>query len=259
MSLISIHYAREIVDAEERIKTLPPLSVRNGKLTIDDAHYIQLELVKLKSETGHKVIGKKVGLLRNKIKASLNRYELTYGHLFHDMEIANFSIIEKAVLQQPKILPKFGFFLKDELFGPHVTFLDVLMATEYVVPALEIIDTRYNDWDFQLIDSIADNGSSAKFIVGESKKTIDEINLRTNGVMLTKNNAIIATGASSLVIGHPAEAIASLVNTLSRYHMGLNKGELILSGSFSAAMNVETGDYFVVDFGILGKVGVLFK
>src|SRR5699024_12602308 len=159
----------------------------------------------------------------------------------------------------PRVEAEIGFMLNKDLVGPNITFLDVIMATDYVVPTLEIIDSRIADWKIKLIDTVADNGSSAKVVIGDKKKTLDEVNLRTNGMTLIKNNDIIATGAGSAALGHPAEAIAWLANKLSDFGITLKKGELILPGALSGAVSVEAGDGIEADFGELGKVSVSFK
>src|SRR5690625_3943165 len=121
----------------------------------------------------------------------------------------------------PRIEAEIGFMLKEDLAGPNITFLDVIMATNYVVPTLEIIDSRIADWEIKLIDTVADNGSSAKVVIGDDKKNLKEIDLRTIGMSLKKNKEIIATGSGSAALGHPAEAIAWLVNKLSDFDIVL--------------------------------------
>jgi len=252
-------YAKELFQAEEKMTEVKALTDRDDTLTVEDAYNIQLETVKLKENQGKKVIGKKVGLTSKAMQEMLEVDEPDYGHLFDDMYVDHAGIIDTKTMIAPRVEAEIGFMLNKDLVGPNITFLDVIMATDYVVPTLEIIDSRIADWKIKLIDTVADNGSSAKVVIGDKKKTLDEVNLRTNGMTLIKNNDIIATGAGSAALGHPAEAIAWLANKLSDFGITLKKGELILPGALSGAVSVEAGDGIEADFGELGKVSVSFK
>src|SRR5690625_3198239 len=149
--------------------------------------------------------------------------------------------------------------MKYYLVVPNITFLDFIMSTDYVFPTLEIIDSRIADWKIKLIDTVADNGSSAKVVIGDEKKNLESIHLRTNGMILKKNEEIVATGSGAAALGHPAEAIAWLANKLSEFNITLQKGELILPGALSGALNVKAGDRVKADFGTLGAVEVTFE
>lgn len=259
MTLKLFHYANELMEAEETKKAIQPFTERDENLTVRDAYYVQLETVKLKENQGKKVIGKKIGLTSKAMQQLLNVNEPDYGHLFDDMEISNGSVVNIDTLISPRVEAEIGFVLKEDLKGSNVTFLDVIMATDYVVPTLEIIDSRIADWKIKLEDTVADNGSSAKVVVGNKRLPLEEINLRTNGMILKKNNEIVGTGAGSAALGHPAEAIAWLANKLSEFNIHLKKGELILPGALAAAVPVGKGDIIEADFGILGSVSVSFE
>lgn len=258
MSLKLINYAKELRKAEETRKEVKPLTERDPSLTVDDAYYIQLETVKLKTDEGNKVIGKKVGLTSKAMQKMLGVNEPDYGHLFEEMKVEHGGTIAMESMIAPRVEAEIGFLLKEDITGPNVTYLDVLMATDYVVPALEIIDSRIANWEIQLIDTVADNGSCGKVVLGKSRKNLYEIDLRTNGMVLKRNGDIVKTGSGSAALGHPAEAIAWLANKLSEYNMELKKGELILPGALSAAIPVSKGDKIEADFGALGTVNVTF-
>jgi 2-keto-4-pentenoate hydratase len=159
----------------------------------------------------------------------------------------------------PKIEAEIGFILGEDLKGPHVTFLDVLMATKYVVPTLEIIDSRIADWKIRLVDTVADNGSSAKVVVGNKLTKIDGIDLRSLGMVLYNNGDMVSTGSGAAALGHPAHAIAWLANKLHEFDITLKAGELILPGALSAAFAVKKGDNISAHFGPLGSVSVTFE
>ncbi|VEF46801.1 2-keto-4-pentenoate hydratase [Bacillus freudenreichii] len=252
-------YAKELLNAEETRKEVSPLTERDPSLTVEDAYQIQLETVKLKTEQGKRVIGKKVGLTSVAMQKMLNVDEPDYGHLFDDMMIENNSTIDTTDMIAPKVEAEIGFMLSEDLVGPNVTYLDVLMATKYVVPTLEIIDSRIEGWRIKLIDTVADNGSSAKVVLGDRQTNLENTDLRTAGMALYKNEELIATGSGAAALGHPAEAIAWLANKLHEFGITLKKDELILPGALSAAMAVAAGDYVKADFGSLGSVSVTFK
>ena len=259
MTIKIINYANELLEAEENLKEIKPFTSRDKKLTVEDAYHIQLEVVKKKIEQGKTIIGKKIGLTSKAMQEMLNVDEPDYGHLFDDMKVNNGGIVNVDSMIAPRVEAEIGFVLKEDLVGPNITFLDVLMATEYVIPTLEIIDSRIEDWKIKLIDTVADNGSSAKVVVGDQTRKLEEINLRTIGMILKKNNEIIATGSGSAALGHPAQAIAWLANKLAEFDISLKKGELILPGALSGAVNIAAGDDIEAEFGVLGSVHVSFK
>ncbi len=251
-------YAIELLEAEKSCRAVLPLSERGSNLTVNDAYQIQLETVKLKLAEGKQVIGKKVGLTSKVMQKMLNVDEPDYGHLFNDMQVENGATIKVNSLLSPKVEAEIGFVLSEDLVGPNITYMDVIMATKYVVPTLEIIDSRVKDWRITLVDTVADNGSSAKVVIGSQKTTIDLVDLRTNSMALFKNEELQATGAGAAAFGHPAHAIAWLANKLAEFGIALKKDELILPGALSGAISIAAGDTFEARFGTLGSVTVHF-
>ncbi|GGE60825.1 2-keto-4-pentenoate hydratase [Priestia taiwanensis] len=251
--------AEELLEAEKHCKTIEPLTMTHSNLTIEDAYFIQLEVAKQKLEEGRRVIGKKVGLTSKAMQIMLGVDEPDYGHLFDDMLIENNESVSMGNLISPKVEAEIGFMLKEDLVGPNVTYIDVLMATDYVVPTIEVIDSRIRDWKIRLIDTVADNGSSAKVVVGDKSRAIDELDLRNTSMTLYKNSHIVETGAGAAALGHPAHAVAWLANKLHTFNRSLKAGELILPGALSAAVPVKKGDQIVATFGGLGSVSVEFQ
>ena len=259
MTVKNSQFASELLEAEKTLQGLQPLTDRDKSLTVEDAYQIQLEIVRCKLAEGKKIIGKKVGLTSVAMQKMLNVEEPDYGHLFDTMQIENGATIKMDSLLSPKVEAEIGFVLAEDLTGPNITYLDVMMATKYVVPTLEIIDSRVTDWKIKLIDTVADNGSSAKFVVGEEETTLDLVNLRTTSMVLFKNTELQATGAGAAVFGHPAHAIAWLANKLAEFGITLKKDELILPGALSSAVSVVAGDTIEARFGKLGTVTVHFE
>lgn len=248
----------ELLEAERTRQPILPITERFGDLDVEDAYQIQLEVVKRKLQDGRTVIGKKVGLTSVAMQRMLGVDEPDYGHLLDDMRYEHGSSVPVDQFLLPKVEAEIGFVLKEDLVGPNVTYLDVLMATEYVVPTLELIDSRIADWKIKLIDTVADNGSSARVVVGERLSTLDNLDLRTVGMVLYKNGELAGTGAGAAAWGHPAHAIAWLANKLHHYGITLKAGELILPGALSAAIPVGAGDTVTAHFGSLGAVSVTF-
>lgn len=251
--------ADSLLEAERSKQAVPPLTQQYTGLNVTDAYNVQLEVLKRKLSEGRTVIGKKVGLTSVAMQKMLGVDEPDYGHLLDDMKVENGAKVKVSNLLSPKIEAEIGFVLGEDLKGPNVTFLDVLMATKYVVPTLEIIDSRIADWKIGLVDTVADNGSSAMVVVGDETAEIDGIDLRSVGMILSKNGEMVATGSGAAALGHPAHAIAWLANKLHEFGITLKAGELILPGALSAAIEVEKGDTITAQFGAVGSVSVTFE
>jgi 2-keto-4-pentenoate hydratase len=251
--------ADSLLEAERSKQAVPPLTQQYTELNVTDAYNVQLEVLKRKLSEGRTVIGKKVGLTSVAMQKMLGVDEPDYGHLLDDMRVENGAKVKVSDLLSPKIEAEIGFVLGEDLKGPNVTFLDVLMATKYVVPTLEIIDSRIADWKIGLVDTVADNGSSAMVVVGDETAQIHGIDLRSVGMILSKNGEMVATGSGAAALGHPAHAIAWLANKLHEFGITLKAGELILPGALSAAIAVEKGDTVTAQFGSVGSVSVTFE
>jgi 2-keto-4-pentenoate hydratase len=258
VSEIVNQFAKELREAEEtKLGIAPPTSVKPD-LTIKDAYAIQLENIYRKLEQGQKVVGKKIGLTSLAMQNLLGVNEPDYGHLLNSMVIENGGSVPMDKVMQPKVEGEIAFILKKELRGPNVTTLDVLQATEYIVPALEIVDSRVQDWKIKLADTVADNASSGFFVLGGKPMKIDEVDMKLVGMVLTKNGEIVNTGVGAAALGNPASCVAWLANKLSEFDIPLRQGEVVLSGALSAAAEAKAGDVFTARFAHLGQVSVCF-
>ncbi|MGG3468673.1 fumarylacetoacetate hydrolase family protein [Neobacillus pocheonensis] len=259
MKLLVDKIAESLLEAERTKQGIAPLTQQYPDLKVEDAYKIQLEVIAKKVGQGSKVIGKKVGLTSVAMQQMLGVDEPDYGHLLEDMKVKDGDIVKVGELLSPKVEAEIGFILGEDLVGPNVTFLDVLMATKYVVPTLEIIDSRIEDWKIQLVDTVADNGSSAMVVVGNQLTSIDGIDLRTVGMVIYQNGEMMETGSGAAVLGHPAQAVAWLANKLHEFGITLKAGELILPGALTKALPVQAGDQFSAHFGSMGSVSVAFE
>ncbi|WP_019153071.1 2-keto-4-pentenoate hydratase [Robertmurraya massiliosenegalensis] len=251
-------FARSLAEAEETKRGIAPISSIDSKLTMNEAYAIQLENIQRKVAEGQKIVGKKIGLTSLAMQNLLGVDEPDYGHLLDSMAVENGGRIPADKVLQPKVEGEIAFILNRELRGPNVTTLDVLKATEYIVPALEIVDSRVQDWKIKLPDTVADNASSGFFVLGGKPLKVDEVDLKMVGMVLTKNGEIMNTGIGAAALGNPASCVAWLANKLSDFDIPLREGEVILSGALSAAVEAKQGDSFTARFAHLGQVSVHF-
>lgn len=251
--------AQELYKAEKGNYQVPTISAENADMSIEDAYAIQLENVARKKEDGEKIIGMKVGLTSKAVQKLLGVNEPDYGHLTNKMLLLEGEICSMSDLIQPKVEGELAFCLKKTLKGPGVTIADVYNATDYVIPAIEIVDSRIKDWKIKLADTIADNGSSAKLMLGGKMTPIEKVDMRLIGMMLEKNGEVVSTGTGAEVWGNPAAAVAWLVNKLSEFDIALEAGNIVLSGAVTAMETVQAGDIFTVSFQGMGSVTVKFQ
>jgi 2-oxo-3-hexenedioate decarboxylase len=224
------------------------------ELTIEDAYVVQEELVKQKLEAGHKIVGPKMGITSEAKMKQMNVDDPIYGYVFDYMVVEDGESISISDYIHPKVEPEIGFILSKDLEGPNVTALDVLRATEFVFPALEIIDSRYENFDFTLADVVADNTSAAGAVFGTTLRRPESLELDVVGVTLSINGQIQALGAGAAVLGHPANSVARLANMLSKKGEKVRAGQPILTGGITAAVHLSPGDYVTAKYGGLGEV-----
>jgi len=206
---------------------------------------------------GRKITGKKIGLTSLAMQNLLGVNRPDFGHLLDTMEVKD-EVVDRKKLLQPKVEGELAFVLKKDLAGPGVTSKDVIEATDYVVPSIEIVDSRIANWKINIIDTVADNASSGMYVVGKERIDPMETDLLSIKMKLYKNGEYINGGIGSDVLGDPAEAVAWLANTLSEFGVSLKKGEVVLSGAFSAALAAEAGDEFTAVYENIGEVKVKF-
>ncbi|WP_160718948.1 2-keto-4-pentenoate hydratase [Bacillus sp. USDA818B3_A] len=251
-------FAERLSAAETTKVGISPLTSEDALLSVEEAYHIQLENINRKIAQGHKIIGKKIGLTSLAMQNLLGVDEPDYGHLLDNMVVENGGYISIESVLQPKVEAEIAFILKKDLRGPNVTALDVLQATDYVVPALEIVDSRIQDWKIKLQDTVADNGSSCMYVLGGKPTKIEDVDLELIGMVLTKNGELVNTGVGAAALGNPATCVAWLANKLSEFDISLKAGEVILSGALSAAETAIKGDSFTARFAHLGQVSVHF-
>ncbi|WP_409304788.1 2-keto-4-pentenoate hydratase [Peribacillus sp. SCS-155] len=236
---------REVVKVTAEMK--PDLSVEEGYL-------IQQELVNLKLNEGKRIIGPKMGLTSQAKMTQMNVDEPIYGYVFDYMLIDNGGTVSLNQLIHPKVEAEIAFIIGEDIEGPGVTGAQVLAKTEYVLPALEIIDSRYENFNFTLPDVIADNASTSRVVFGTALKRPEQYELDLVGATLSINGEIKELGAGAAVLGHPANSVAMLANMLSRKGEKVRKGDVILTGAITSAIMFHQGDFISGKFDGLGEV-----
>ncbi|MFJ7513216.1 2-keto-4-pentenoate hydratase [Peribacillus simplex] len=243
---------------ERTHQAIPSITEAYPDLTVEEAYQIQIVGIEKKLESGHGIVGKKIGLTSVAMQELLGVNQPDYGHLLDNMKVSNRGSVRLNELFQPKIEAEIAFILKKDLEGPNITIEDVIDATDYIVPALEIVDSRIMDWKIKLADTIADNASSGLFVLGDHKFSIDTVDLPLVEMELFRNGELMNTGVGSAVLGNPSTCVAWLASALSKYEVKLKAGEVILSGALSAAIPAGKGDQFTAKFKGLGDVEISF-
>lgn len=249
--------AKSIKDAEINIKAIDSISKRFPELEITDAYNIQLINVNEEISSSKKVTGKKIGLTSLAMQDLLGVDQPDFGHLMDSMEVVN-NTVERDKMLLPKVEGEIAFVLKKDIQGPNASIDDVINATDYIAASIEIVDSRIENWKINIVDTIADNASSGMYIVSNKKVDPKDVDLKNITMDLYKNGERVNTGIGTDVLGNPAYAVAWLANTLWEYDVILKKGEIVLSGAFTAALAAETGDEYRVSFSELGDLEVKF-
>lgn len=262
----------EIAAAAERLETAERTRVQTGLLslahpgmTMDDAYAVQAAFVARKRATGRRVIGWKIGLTSKAMQQALSIDTPDSGVLLDDMLFEDGAAIAPDRFIQPRIEAEIAFVMKAPLSGPHVTVFDVLAATAYVVPSLEILDTRIQRSDPKtgktrtIVDTISDNAANAGLVLGGRAMRPDDIDLRWMGAIVSRNAEVEETGLGAGVLNNPARGIAWLANRLATYGDRIEPGQIVLAGSFIRPIEARHGDTIVADFGPQGTVSCHFR
>jgi 2-keto-4-pentenoate hydratase len=251
--------AQELQDALRTRTPIDPIRGSHPGLTVDDAYAIQLSQVTARQRDGQQVQGHKVGLTSAAMQRQLGVSQPDYGHLYDTMFHLEGLPIALGEFISPKVEPEIAFVLKRPLAGPGVNVARALSAIDYVVPAIEIIDSRIRDWDISLVDTVADNASSGGVVLGSRPIKIDAVDLRLSGCVLTRRGAVAGTGAGGAVLGSPVNALVWLANVVGRRGVTLEAGHVILPGAVTAAVPVTAGDAITATFGGIGSVTARFE
>ena len=256
--------ARELYDARKSRTQVRHFSKRHPSMTVEDGYAIQRAWVALELADGRRIKGRKIGLTSRAMQLSSQITEPDYAPLMDDMFFEQGGDIPFSRFIAPRIEVELAFVLGKPLKGPGVTLFDVLAATEYVTPAIEIIDSRIEQFDREtkvmrkVYDTISDFAANAGIVTGGRPVRPDAVDLRWVGAMLFKNGVIEETGLAAGVLNHPATGVAWLANKIAPYDEQLNVGDVVLAGSFTRPTTAVAGDTFHADYGPLGTVSFRF-
>ena len=250
--------AADILIAAEKVrKQAVQISKTWPDITIDDAYAISTEVADRKIEAGAKLIGHKVGLTSKAMQRSSQIDEPDFGYLLDNMMIADGASVKHENFCLPRVEVELAFVMGKTLKGPGVGLTDVLRATEYVVPSLEIVDARLQD-PRKIFDTVSDNGAAAGIVVGGRPVGPMDVDLRWVGGIMYRNAEIEETGVAAGVLGHPALGVAWLANKIGQHGVALEPGHLVLAGSFTRVVHARKGDTLHGDFGALGGIALQF-
>ena len=255
MSLAFEEIADELATAERDRVPVEPLTARYQGFDLESAYSVQSVVMGRRLSAGARLVGHKVGLTNIAMQQQLGVSEPDFGRFLDEMEIPADGSLALNSLIQPRIEPEIAFVLARDLVGPGVQVDDVLAATDAVAPALEIIDSRIADWRIKLADTVADNASSSRFVVGP-RRPVDGVDLAELEGTLVRDGSVVGSGRGAAVLGHPAAAVAWLANTLAKYGESLSAGEVVLPGALCASVPLSSGRVFRTEMGDLGAVSV---
>lgn len=250
--------AEHLDDCQRQARDTTKITDDHPGMDWEDAYAIQDRLLQRQLARGARLVGLKCGLTSRAKMQQMGVTEPVFGFLVDAFALSDGAAVPVAELIHPKVEPEIAFVLKHELRGPGCHVGAVLAATDFVLPGIEVIDSRYRDFKFDMKSVIADNTSAARFVVGGRARQVHEVDLRTCGVVLEKNGQPVALGAGAAVLGHPAAAVAALANHLGRRGHTIPAGTLILSGGVTEAVAVAPGDCVTLRAQGMGQVGLRF-
>ncbi|MCI5096764.1 MAG: 2-oxo-hepta-3-ene-1,7-dioic acid hydratase [Rhodobacteraceae bacterium] len=257
--------AADLLQAEASGQQISLLSLRHPKMDMDDAYAVQNAIFEQKLAQGRKVIGWKIGLTSKAMQYALNIDIPDSGILFDDMAFDTGSTVPKGRFIQPRIEAEIAFVMKSAIGGADITREDVIAATDYVTPSIEILDTRILRADPEtgrarnVFDTISDNAANAGIVLGAERHAVDAFDLRWVGALTFRNGEIEETGLGAGVLNDPVESVVWLARRMAQYGQSIEPGQIILSGSFIRPVECPAGTRIHADFGTFGSVDINFE
>lgn len=259
MDQATVHHLAEFLDdAEVNAREVIKITDDHPDMTIEDAYAVCEEIRAIKQARGNKVVGYKMGLTSKAKMEQMGVARPGWAYLYDYFFCPDGGTLQTSELIHPKVEPEIAIVTKAPLKGPGCTVGDVLAATDFVMPAMEIIDSRYKDFKFDFVSVIADNSSSSRFVNGGRMRRPEDVDLKTLGVVMEKNGQIVAMGCGAAVLNHPAAAVAMLANIFGEKGQEIPAGSFIMTGGITAAVAVEAGDNITVHYQDLGSISVNF-
>ncbi len=248
----------ELYAALRARRTVEPITARFPDVTIDHGYAVSRRMLSRRIADGERVVGKKIGVTSEAVQRMLDVHQPDFGFLTDAMMFEDGAAIPHSLLIQPRAEGEIAFLLGRDLAGPGVTEGDVIAATASVVPCFEIVDSRIRDWKIRIEDTVADNASSGVFVLGRGSADPRTLDLRACRIAVEKNGTPLSQGVGSAALGSPAYCVAWLANTLSRFGIRLEAGEVVLSGSLVPLEPVRVGDRLSLVLDGIGEASVSF-
>ena len=260
MSNVSVvnELASRLLAAEAGCSPIAPIAPELGENNIAAAYAVQAEVTKRGIADGRRLVGRKIGLTSKAVQQQLGVDQPDYGALFADMEIATGGEIPISKLIQPRIEAEIAVVLDRDLPEPDVTMGELMRAVAYAVPALEIVDSRIRDWKITILDTVADNGSSARFVLGAAPKRLTDLDLEACGMAMTRNGTIVSLGSGAACLGHPLKAALWLARAMSGAGQPLRAGDVVMTGALGPVSPALAGEFYEARISGFAPVNVRF-
>lgn len=246
--------ASALRNARTNGQPIAPVSVTFGITGLDASYSVAERNTQADLAAGRRIVGLKVGLTSKAVQQQLGVDQPDFGVLFDDMEYLNAQDVPMARLMQPKVEAEVAFVVGRDLATPNPSYAEFLAALHYTLPAIEIVDSAIIDWKISLVDTVADNASSALYVLGDQPVPVGQFSLGELGMSMTKNGQVVSVGTGAACLGHPLRAAYWLARTMAARGQGLKAGQIILSGALGPMVAVQAGDVIHAQIGTLGNV-----
>ena len=240
--------------ARHQRKPIPPVSTSFGITTLDAAYAVSEINTRADLASGRRIVGLKVGLTSRVVQQQLGVDQPDFGVLLDDMEFLNGQDVPMERLMQPKVEAEVAFVVGRDLAGTAPSYAEFLASLDFALPAIEIVDSAIIDWKISLVDTVADNASSALYVLGDQPVQVGQFSLGELGMSMTKNGQVVSVGTGAACLGHPLRAAYWLAQTMAKRGQGLKAGQVILSGALGPMVPVVAGDVIQAQIGALGNV-----
>ncbi|MGX1354135.1 2-keto-4-pentenoate hydratase [Bradyrhizobium elkanii] len=258
MNAIVDKLATRLQEAESARRAIDPIAAEIGAGNIEIAYAVQSEVTRRGLFAGRRLVGRKIGLTSKAVQQQLGVDQPDYGALFADMEVPTGEAIDTTWLIQPRIEAEIALVLERDLSGEDVTLGELMRSTAYAVAALEVVDSRVRDWKISILDTVADNGSSARYVLGASPRRLTDLDLEGCGMTMTRNGVIASLGCGAACLGHPLRAGLWLARAMARAGQPLRGGDVVLTGALGPVSPVSAGEVYEAKISGFGPVSVTF-